>query len=63
METALGICLVILVYGFTFGNGINKKELKFIAKEADRKLSLEFEKRDNKIKELEERIKSLENNS
>ena len=44
-------------------NGISKGALKKIAKQIDIELSKEFEKRDIKIRELEERIKALENNS
>ena len=63
MELALIILVIGIVFMLNNDNGISKGALKKIAKQIDIELSKEFEKRDIKIRELEERIKALENNS
>ncbi len=58
----LGIALVLLIIGSMFnGNSIDMDKLKKLAKKFDDDLNNEFVKRDKKIEELENKIKTLEN--
>lgn len=62
METAIGICLVILVLGFTFGGGLSKdkkQQLVDLYKKQEFKIIelKQLRELDNKtIKDLQERL-------
>ncbi len=58
----LGIALVLFIIGNMFnGSSIDMDKLKKLAKKVDDDLNNEFVKRDKKIEELENKIKTLEN--
>lgn len=57
------LSFIILAIGIAFWinqPSIDKDKLKLVIKSIDTELNKEFTKRDNKIKELENRIKILE---
>lgn len=60
MELAMIILAIGVAFMLNSGN-ISKDRLKRIAKSIDVELSKEFEKRDKKIQELEERIRKIDN--